>query len=126
MTRTFNTASIRLANFEAWLASELSPNVRSKIAMPISSRRRRSRAILEIAPRGLSRTQAAALTGLSPTTFDKARREGKYPGPTLPGGRWDRKVIEKAMDRSSGLRDSETPLEDLDDTWSDFGQPVKR
>ena len=30
------------------------------------------------------------------------------------------------MDRSSCLRDSETPLEDLDDTWSDFGQPVKK
>jgi len=82
--------------------------------------------MLEIAPRGLSRTQAATLTGLSPSAFDKARLEGKYPGPTLPGGRWDRKVIERAMDRSSGLRDSDTPLEDLDDTWSDFGQPVKR
>ena len=86
MIRASNIATIRLANFEAWLASELAPKVPSKIALPISSRRRRRRAIVEIPPRGLNKAQASALTGLSPTAFDKARREGKYPGPTLPGG----------------------------------------
>ena len=40
---------------------------------------------IPITPRGLNRRDAAALTGLSPTAFDRKRKEGAYPGPTLPG-----------------------------------------
>jgi hypothetical protein len=74
----------------------------------------------KIIPRGLSRREAAALTGLSPTAFDKARREGKYPGPTLPGARYDRNLIEKAMNRWSGLNEEETPASALD-AWRNRG-----
>ena len=56
-----------------------------------------------VVPRGLSRHEAAAFVGLSPTAFDNARREGKYPNPTLPGKRYDRSLLEKAMDNLSGL-----------------------
>lgn len=54
-------------------------------------------------PRGLTRKEAATMTGLSPSSFDKARREGLYPSPTLPGGRYDRKLIEHTMDTLSGI-----------------------
>jgi hypothetical protein len=78
-----------------------------------------------VIPRGLSRREVAALAGLSPTAFDKARREGKYPGPTLPGGRYDRNLIEKAMDRLSGLNDSRGPSESADDSWNDFSASIR-
>ena len=56
-----------------------------------------------LAPRGLTREGAAAYVGLSPATFDKARLEQKYPGPPLPGGRYDLALLNVAMDRLSGL-----------------------
>jgi hypothetical protein len=106
--------------------------VAAEIAFPeggiTASGRRSSRGqekAFAILPRGLMRSEAAALAGLSPSGFDKARRDGRYPDATLPGGRYDRKLIENAMDRASGLEDSGKPSED--DTWKDFGQqPVKR
>jgi hypothetical protein len=62
--------------------------------------------------RGLDRREAAAFVGLSPTAFDKARRENRYPPPTLPGGRYDRRLLNTTMDRLSGLRDeSISPLD---------------
>jgi hypothetical protein len=56
-----------------------------------------------LAPRGLTREAAAAYVGLSPAAFDKARRENKYPGPTLPGGKYDLVLLQLAMDRLSGI-----------------------
>jgi hypothetical protein len=62
--------------------------------------------------RGLDRREAAAFVGLSPTAFDKARRENRYPPPTLPGGRYDRRLLNTTMDRLSGLRDEPISLLD--------------
>jgi hypothetical protein len=56
-----------------------------------------------LAPRGLTRDAAAAYVGLSPAAFDKARLDQKYPGPTLPGGRYDLVLLQIAMNRLSGL-----------------------
>ncbi len=56
-----------------------------------------------IAVRGLTHEQAAAFAGLSIATFDKARREGKYPRATLPGRRYDLALLQAAMDRLSGV-----------------------
>ncbi len=67
-----------------------------------------------LSPRGLSRIQAAAYVGLSPSAFSAARRAGKYPGPTLPGGRYDRRLLDEAMNRLSAISsesDAITPLE---------------
>ncbi len=58
---------------------------------------------LSLPPRGLTREQAAAFVGLGVTAFDKARAEGHYPHPTLPGGRYDRALLELAMSRMSGI-----------------------
>jgi hypothetical protein len=53
--------------------------------------------------RGLSRAEAAAYVGLSPSGFSTARREGKYPNPTLPGRRYDRRPFDEVMDKLSGV-----------------------
>jgi len=53
--------------------------------------------------RGLTRKQAADFFGLSTSAFDKFRREGKIPGPTLPGGRYDLQLLQATMDRLSGI-----------------------
>jgi hypothetical protein len=80
-----------------------------------ASHARARRAIASgIKSRGLSRIQVAVLTGLSPSGFDKARREGRYPRPTLPGGRYDRTLVEMAMDRLSEIDDKGLPTTALD------------
>lgn len=66
-------------------------------------------------PRGLDRHAAAAFVGLSPTAFDKARKDKKYPDPTLPGGRYDRSLLERVLDRYSGIKGSEEPISALDE-----------
>ena len=55
-------------------------------------------------PRGLSRAQAATYCGCSVSAFDDWVRRGIVPG-AIPGThRWDRKAIDDALDRASGLQ----------------------
>jgi hypothetical protein len=65
-------------------------------------------------PRGMSREEAADYCGCdSMAAFSDWVRRGIIPGP-LPGThRWDRKAIDAALDRASGLetRLQESPLE---------------
>jgi hypothetical protein len=64
-------------------------------------------------PRGLSREAAAAYVGLSLSSFDTARRAGDYPRATLPGNRFDRLLIDKAVDKLSGMKEhAPDPLEE--------------
>lgn len=57
----------------------------------------------ETSPRVLRRSEAAAYCGLSPRGFDEWVRAGRLPAP-LPGTkRYDRKAIDAALDRASGL-----------------------
>jgi hypothetical protein len=67
-----------------------------------------------LAPRGLTREAAAAYVGLSPAAFDKAHLENKYPGPTLPGGKYDLVLLQLAMDRLSGILTVSEPTSPLD------------
>jgi hypothetical protein len=65
--------------------------------------------------RGLTLEQAAALVGLSKSGYKKRQRMGDYPSPTLPGKRYDRRLLEAAMDRLSGIRkegEASSPLDD--------------
>jgi hypothetical protein len=73
--------------------------------------RRRPDDIIE--RRALTRLEAAEMAALSPAAFDKARKAGKYPDPTLPGGRFDLKLMHMAMNCHSGLVDEPliSPLE---------------
>ncbi|BCM83814.1 hypothetical protein [Methylobacterium indicum] len=55
-------------------------------------------------PRGLTRDQAAEYCGCETTdAFDDWVRRGIVPGPMIGTRRWDRKAIDRALDRRSGL-----------------------
>ena len=55
-------------------------------------------------PRGLSRTQAAAYVGVSPTKFDELVGDGRMPRPKRIDGRrvWDIRALDAAFDRLDG------------------------
>ena len=63
-------------------------------------------------PRGLSRTQAAAYIGVSPSLFDELVRDQRMPKPIRINSRvlWDRIQLDEAF---AALSDSEG-----DDPWS--------
>jgi hypothetical protein len=55
-------------------------------------------------PRGLSRKDAAAYAGCdSLSAFNNWIRRGILPGPIPGTHRWDRKAIDWALDKASGL-----------------------
>ncbi len=64
-------------------------------------------------PRGLSRVQAAAYVGVSPTLFDEMVRDGRMPQPIRINSRvvWDRIQLDDAF---ATLSDSDGG----DDPWS--------
>jgi hypothetical protein len=66
-------------------------------------------------PRGLTRKEAAAYFRLSPSAFGNAVRDGFLPGPTLPGKRYDRMLLDRAMNKLSGITEHIEPLSSLDD-----------
>jgi predicted DNA-binding transcriptional regulator AlpA len=65
-------------------------------------------------PRGLSRVQAAAYVGISPTLFDEMVTDGRMPKPVRINARtvWDRVRLDEAF---AALSDDER---DGDDPWS--------
>ena len=65
-------------------------------------------------PRGLSRLQAAAYIGISPTLFDELVRDGRMPHPVRINSRvlWDRLQLDAAFGALSDLGG------DRDDPWS--------
>ena len=60
---------------------------------------------LGIAPRLLTREQAAAYCGVGLTTFTTWIRRGIVPGPVHGTHRWDRKAIDAALDALSHIDD---------------------
>ena len=58
---------------------------------------------LGIAPRLLTREQAAAYCGLSVHGFSQWVKTGRLPGPIRGTTRWDRKAIDAALDQASGI-----------------------
>lgn len=66
-----------------------------------------------ITPRMLSREQAAEYCGCdSLSTFDAWQRRGIVPSAMPETSKWDRKAIDRALDRQSGLVDD--PDADID------------
>jgi hypothetical protein len=58
-----------------------------------------------IQPRGLSKEDAAAYTGCDTlSAFNDWIRRGIVPGPIPGTHKWDRKAIDAALDRLSGLQ----------------------
>ena len=70
-----------------------------------------------LAPRGLSRVQAAAYIGVSPSLFDEMVRDRRMPQPIRINSRvlWDRLQLDEAF---AALSDTG---EDADDPWSKVG-----
>ena len=66
-----------------------------------------------LAPRGLSRAQAAAYIGVSPSLFDEMVKDGRMPKPTRINARtvWDRVKLDDAFAALSDVRT------DSDDPW---------
>ncbi len=58
---------------------------------------------LGIAPRLLTREQAAAYCGLSTHGFSEWVRAGRLPGPIAGTARWDLRAIDAALDSLSGI-----------------------
>jgi hypothetical protein len=65
-------------------------------------------------PRLLTRRQAATYCGLSAEGFDQWVRRDIVPGPIPGTQRWDRKAIDLALDRASGIG---TTTETAFDDW---------
>jgi predicted DNA-binding transcriptional regulator AlpA len=66
-------------------------------------------------PRLLSREQAAAYVGVSPSTFDHEVRAGTWPAPMKRGRRptWDRAQIDRVLDIRAGLVTESPSTEDI-------------
>lgn len=74
--------------------------------------RERNVLLQNLAPRGLSRVQAAAYIGVSPTLFDAMVADGRMPKPTRINNRvvWDRVKLDEAFAALGDAND--------DDPWS--------
>ena len=64
-----------------------------------------------LAPRGLSRVQAAAYVGVSPSLFDEMVKDGRMPKPTRINARtvWDRVRLDEAFAALSDEGDDDDP-----------------
>ena len=69
---------------------------------------------LSLAPRGLSREQAAAYVGISPSLFDMLINDGRMPGPKRINSRvvWDRLKLDAAFEALS-----DTEAGSTEDEW---------
>jgi hypothetical protein len=67
-----------------------------------------------LAPRGLSREQAAAYIGISPSLFDMLIEDGRMPGPKRINARtvWERLQLDAAF---SALPSNDTPVNPWDE-----------
>jgi predicted DNA-binding transcriptional regulator AlpA len=65
-------------------------------------------------PRGLSREQAAAYIGISPSLFDMLIQDGRMPRPTRINSRvvWDRQKLDTAFEALADTEDAST-----EDEW---------
>jgi hypothetical protein len=63
----------------------------------------------------LSRVEAAAYCGLSPRGFDEWVKVGRLPSSIIGTKRYDLKAIDAALDRMSGLTQTDGP--DDFETW---------
>jgi hypothetical protein len=54
-------------------------------------------------PRCMTRSEAAAYCGLTPAAFSRWVRDGILPTPVKGTHRWDRKALDRALDKASGI-----------------------
>jgi hypothetical protein len=70
-----------------------------------------------IAPRLLTRSQAAQYCGLSPEGFSAWVGSGRMPPPIRGTRRWDRAAIDIVLDQLSGVMRAESPPVNVFDEW---------
>jgi predicted DNA-binding transcriptional regulator AlpA len=77
---------------------------------PVSGKILRDRNPQRIEPRGLSRIDAAAYLGVSPSMFDLMVKDGRMPPPKRINSRtvWDRRQLDAAFENLPG-GDGENP-----------------
>lgn len=63
----------------------------------------------------LARKEAAAYCGVSPESFSQWQRKGLVPEPIAGTHRWDRKALDRALDKLSGLATESSPASALDE-----------
>jgi predicted DNA-binding transcriptional regulator AlpA len=68
-----------------------------------------------LAPRGLSREQAAAYVGVSPSLFDMLVKDGRMPGPKRINARavWDRIELDEAFTALPGDNAPMNPWDEI-------------
>lgn len=72
---------------------------------------------LAIEPRCLTLQQAADYCALTPGGFAAWQKQGLVPGPIPGTKRWDRKALDAALDKASGLGEARARSEDPWDAW---------
>lgn len=79
-------------------------------------------------PRLMTKAEAAKYCGLSPSGFDNWQREGLVPGPISGTQRYDRKALDAALDRHSGIEAplAPMPLDPLEEWLSKNGHPADK
>ncbi|GLI24561.1 hypothetical protein GGQ86_004258 [Xanthobacter flavus] len=71
-----------------------------------------------IEPRCLTLQQAANYCALTRSGFSAWQRQGIVPGPIPGTKRWDRKALDAALDKASGLREAGgPPVNDEVEEW---------
>tara|TARA_R110000868_G_scaffold123244_2_gene326470 strand:+ start:1167 stop:1424 length:258 start_codon:yes stop_codon:yes gene_type:complete len=65
-------------------------------------------------PRAFSRANAASYCGITPSAFGVWQSKGIVPGPIPGTRRWDRRALDHALDRLSGIEDRPAPASALD------------
>lgn len=74
-------------------------------------------------PRLMSRQDAAAYCGVGTSTFHAWVRNGFMPQPLFGSKRWDRRAIDLALDKASGIANDNSPAEeDLVERWLRTGR----
>lgn len=63
---------------------------------------------VESAARLLTRSQAASYCNVSPATFSRWVAKGMLPSAIFKTNRWDRRGIDSALDRLSGIQTTKT------------------
>lgn len=68
-----------------------------------------------LAPRGLSRTEAAAYIGVSASLFDMMVNDGRMPGPKRINARtvWDRKRLDAAFEALPDNNNDSNPWNEM-------------
>ena len=68
-------------------------------------------------PRLISLAQAASYCGLSPSGYRAAMRAGRYPGPLSGGRKIDKRALDLAIDKLSGIKTTKPVERDGVEEW---------